>query len=159
MKLYKLNEAATVSATNNTVNLIAVADPQIGKSTDNTPVVVYQTGVGVEIPEGYVGILVANEDLVKTSLSLLNGVQVYKSGDTGELVLFFRLLCGNAFPSLYKKDEVIGKLIIVKTEDFSIEIENTYENIQNTESAENDNQVSQDNADIGMSEMLDSEQA
>jgi len=133
MKLFKYNEAATVSATNNIVNLIALDEPQIGKSVDNTPVLIYSTGIGVEIPEDYIGIVVANEDLVKTSLAMMNGIQIYKPGETGELIIFFRLTCGNAFPSLYKKDETIAKLILVETKNFNIEVENTYENIQTVE--------------------------
>lgn len=61
----------------------------IGASWDG-PEVTYHTGLAVEIPEGYVGLLFPRSSVYKTGQSLTNCVGVIDSGYRGEIMLKFR---------------------------------------------------------------------
>ena len=50
----------------------------------------YGTGISIEIPEGYVGLLFARSSVSKTSLILANHVGVVDSGYRGEIKLRFK---------------------------------------------------------------------
>lgn len=71
----------------------------------------YGTGVSVEIPEGYVGLLFPRSSITRTSLSLSNAVGVVDSGYRGEVKLRFRVL--EDHPLLYKRGDKIGQLVIM----------------------------------------------
>lgn len=51
--------------------------------------IVYKTGIAVEIPAGYVGLVFPRSSVYKTVLSLTNSVGVIDSGFRGELTLRF----------------------------------------------------------------------
>ena len=51
----------------------------------------YGTGISIEIPEGYVGLLFARSSVSKTSLILANHVGVVDSGYRGEIKLRFKV--------------------------------------------------------------------
>ena len=48
--------------------------------SDNANYIEYGTGLAVQIPEGYVGLVFARSSISKTSLILANGVGVIDSG-------------------------------------------------------------------------------
>jgi len=81
----------------------------------------YRTGLAVEIPEGYVGLLFPRSSVSKTSLALTNSVGVIDSGYRGEICLRFKVDAGiiteandrDGKPAKYKKGDKIGQLIIV----------------------------------------------
>lgn len=50
----------------------------------------FKTGVKVNIPEGYVGLVFARSSISKKALQLANGVGVIDSGYTGEIQVRFR---------------------------------------------------------------------
>jgi len=52
--------------------------------------IVYGTGLSIEIPEGYVGLLYPRSSVSKTGLSLANSVGVVDSGYRGEVILKYR---------------------------------------------------------------------
>ena len=52
--------------------------------------VVYHTGLAVEIPEGYVGLLFPKSSICKEDLSLCNSVGVIDSNYRGEIIVKFK---------------------------------------------------------------------
>jgi dUTP pyrophosphatase len=81
----------------------------------------YKTGIAVEIPYGYVGLLFPRSSICKSSLFNSNAVGVIDSGYRGELCFRFKLDAGivqeatacNQEVAKYKKGDRIGQLIIV----------------------------------------------
>jgi len=72
---------------------------------------VYLTGVALEIPPGYVGLLFPRSSVSKTSLSLANSVGVVDSGYRGEIMLKYRWNGGRN--GLYSSGERVGQLMII----------------------------------------------
>lgn len=73
---------------------------------------VYGTGLAVEIPEGYVGLLFPRSSIRKYGVALTNCVGVVDSGYRGEIMLTFRpQSCGTV--NNYKVGDKICQLIIM----------------------------------------------
>jgi dUTP pyrophosphatase len=72
--------------------------------------VVYGTGLALEIPEGYVGLIFPRSSISKTSLSLANCVGVIDSGYRGEILLKFRT---DTNAGHYTIGDRIGQLLII----------------------------------------------
>ncbi len=70
----------------------------------------YGTGLAVEIPEGYVGLLFPRSSISSTGLILSNSVGVIDSGYRGEIKLRFKHIPGTAD---YNVGDRVGQLIIV----------------------------------------------
>lgn len=75
-------------------------------------VIVYHTGIAVEIPEGYVGLLFMRSSVSKYSVSMTNAVGVIDSGYRGELMVKMKLTT-DAVPTIYQPGEKIAQLVIV----------------------------------------------
>jgi len=75
----------------------------------------YDTGVAVEIPEGYVGLLFPRSSVANTRLILSNSVGVIDPGYRGTVVFKFRdLEYGEGGAGLYNPGDRIGQLLIVQ---------------------------------------------
>jgi dUTP pyrophosphatase len=72
---------------------------------------VYLTGLALEIPLGFVGLLFPRSSVSKTAMCLSNSVGVIDSGYRGEIMLKFRLL-GDANP-IYRVGDRVGQLMVV----------------------------------------------
>ena len=72
---------------------------------------VYLTGVALEIPPGFVGLLFPRSSVSRTCLSLANSVGVVDSGYRGEIMLKYRN-AGEA-NSFYKSGDRVGQLMIM----------------------------------------------
>ena len=86
----------------------------VSRNIDAQGNIVYGTGIAVEIPQGYVGLVFPRSSIAKTDLSLSNAVGVIDSGYRGEITFKFRYhhpLDGNV--SWYRVGERIGQLIIM----------------------------------------------
>lgn len=71
---------------------------------------VCETGIAVEIPKGYVGLVFPRSSISKYALHLRNSVGVIDSGYRGEILVKF----GYAAEQLiYKKDDKIAQLVII----------------------------------------------
>ena len=81
--------------------------------------IVYRTGLGVEIPEGYAGIVCAPADIYKKTLRLCSG-QIL-SGNIDDEVMVRYMNTTDVVPAVYKDGDVIAKLIVVKAEDVEFE--------------------------------------
>ena len=74
-------------------------------------IVTYHTGIAVEIPEGYVGLLFPRSSVFKHQLQLANSVGVIDSGYRGEITLKFRICQPHI--SRYSVGDRIGQIIII----------------------------------------------
>ena len=72
---------------------------------------VYLTGVALEIPTGFVGLLLPRSSVSKTSLALANSVGVIDSGYRGEIMLKYRQT-GDANP-VYGVGDRVGQIMII----------------------------------------------
>lgn len=73
---------------------------------------VYHTGIAVEIPEGYVGLLFSRSSVFKKSLIQSNCVGVIDAGYRGELMVTFRTTT-TSVPEIYKQGDKCFQLVIV----------------------------------------------
>ncbi len=82
--------------------------------------IVYGTGLAIEIPKGYVGLIFPRSSISKYDLMMANSVGVIDSGYRGELLIKMNIL--NEGYHFYDIGDKIGQLIIL-----------AYPNIQLTE--------------------------
>jgi dUTP pyrophosphatase len=75
--------------------------------------VVYGTGLAVEIPLGYVGLIFPRSSNSKTDLYLTNHVGVVDSGYRGEIMFKFRPVNGLLNAKVFQVGERVGQLIIL----------------------------------------------
>ena len=74
--------------------------------------VVYHTGIAVEIPAGYVGLLFPRSSVARTGLFLTNCVGVIDAGYRGDVMMKFRPMRDMTEP--YDIGDRIGQLVIVQ---------------------------------------------
>jgi len=72
---------------------------------------VYLTGIALEIPMGFVGLLLPRSSVSKTSLALANSVGVIDSGYRGEIMLKYRHF--NNLNPFYKIGDRVGQIMII----------------------------------------------
>ena len=89
-------------------------------SYDDCNNVVYGTGIAVEIPQGYVGLVFPRSSIARTGLILSNAVGVIDSGYRGEVMAKFRRAQVPA--EEYKLGERIAQLIIMPYPDVVFEL-------------------------------------
>ena len=75
--------------------------------------VVYGTGLAIEIPQGYVGLIYPRSSNSKTDLYLTNHVGVIDSGYRGEIMFKYRSINGLLNSKVYQLGERVGQLIIM----------------------------------------------
>jgi len=75
--------------------------------------VVYGTGLAIEIPEGYVGLLFPRSSITNYDLDLANAVGVIDSGYRGEIIFKFRRTDLAAFSKEYNIGDRVGQLLII----------------------------------------------
>ena len=75
----------------------------------------YFTGLALEIPKGYVGLIFPRSSVSKTDLQLANCVGVVDSGYRGEITFRYKFRKDAFFASLkrYQEGDRIGQLIIL----------------------------------------------
>lgn len=90
------------------------------KSVDEYGNAVYGTGIAVEIPKGYVGLVFPRSSIYKYDLALSNAVGVIDSGYRGEIMAKFRRTqcCQNE----YRLGERIAQLIIIPYPEVEFEL-------------------------------------
>ena len=79
--------------------------------------IVYHTGIAVEIPEGFVGLVFPRSSISKYDLHLRNGVGVIDSGYRGEVLFKF----GYAGENVYQIGDKIGQLVILPYPQITLE--------------------------------------
>ena len=97
------------------MDLTTVSEPKITETY-----IEYDTGLAMEIPKGYVGLLFPRSSVSKTNLVLANCVGVVDSGYRGPVKLRFKELGEN--PALrYRTKERVGQIIIMSVPNFEFE--------------------------------------
>ena len=74
-------------------------------------IVTYHTGIAVEIPEGYVGLVFPRSSVYKVQLQLSNSVGVIDSGYRGEIMFKYRIVKPHI--RRFGLGERIGQIIIM----------------------------------------------
>ena len=73
----------------------------------------YDTGIAVEIPKGYVGLLVPRSSVYKIGLSLCNSCGIIDSDYRGPISFKFYQIIGEDEDYLPKKGDRMGQLVVV----------------------------------------------
>lgn len=79
-------------------------------------ILVYHTGIAVEIPEGYYGMLCMRSSVFKKTLTMCNAVGIVDSDYRGEITGRFRSTVP-VVPAVYKPQERFAQLLILPVED------------------------------------------
>ena len=95
----------------------------VTESFDDHGNYVYGTGLAMEIPKGYVGLIFPRSSISKTAHSLRNAVGVIDSGYRGEIILKFDINTLNS--PVYKVGDRIAQIIILPYPE--IEFEQSWE--------------------------------
>lgn len=82
----------------------------VSKTVDEFENLVYDTGIAMEIPVGYVGLVFPRSSISKKDLILSNSVGVIDSDYRGPIMFKF---LGDESGDLYKPGDKIGQLIII----------------------------------------------
>lgn len=85
----------------------------------NQLMLVYHTGLAVEIPAGYVGLLIPRSSIWKKSLWLTDNVGVIDSDYRGEIMAVMKATT-DAIPAVYHKGERFCQLVIVPVPEYEI---------------------------------------
>ena len=113
MKITKINSIAkTPEVINGMINFEAV-DVMVEAGADNKVVLGYKTGLTIEMNEDEIGILFTPERAVGNSLYQAGGPQIVVGSSTEELVVRYKVNT-DAIPSLFKQEDVIARMVIVK---------------------------------------------
>ena len=75
-------------------------------------VLVYHTGLAVEIPEGHMGLVFMRSSVANKSLTLTNAVGIIDRFYSGEITLKFKVTT-DSIPTVYQEGERIGQLVVV----------------------------------------------
>jgi dUTP pyrophosphatase len=112
VKIKKLDSKAVTpayaKAGDAAVDLTAISLSKVDK--DEFGYLEYGTGLAIEIPEGYVGLLFPRSSISNSGLILTNSVGVIDSGYRGEIKFRFKHIPDTSF---YKVGDRIGQLIIM----------------------------------------------
>ncbi len=84
----------------------------IEHSKDGVPTLVYSTGLSIEIPEGYVGLIFPRSSISKMSLVQTNCVGVIDSDYRGVVTVKYKVNT-NTTPVIYTEGERFAQLIIM----------------------------------------------
>ena len=85
----------------------------------NQLMLVYHTDLAVEIPKGYVGLLVPRSSIWKKSLMLTDSLGIIDSDFRGEIVAIMKATT-DAVPAIYKQGERFCQLVILKKPEYTI---------------------------------------
>lgn len=83
--------------------------------------IVYGTGIAVEIPRGYVGLVFPRSSISKKTLVLTNSVGVIDSGYRGEIMVKFKDISRTYNCVPYDIGERVAQLIIIPIPDIEFE--------------------------------------
>lgn len=82
------------------------------RDNSNKPIFVYHTDIAVEIPEGYVGLLVHKSSVAKRSVMMCNCLGIIDSDYRGEIMAKMKITT-DAVPTIYPTGEPFAQLVIV----------------------------------------------
>lgn len=94
-------------------------DGRLHQRVHKTDVLIVKTGLAIEIPRGYVGLLFPRSSISKKDLTLKNSVGVVDSGYRGEITLKFRLF--GEKKSSYDVGDRVAQMIILPYPEIELE--------------------------------------
>lgn len=111
VKIKKLNENAVIPkySKNGDAGLDLIATSVSLKDKQIT----YGTGLSMEIPNGYVGLVFPRSSIRKYDLSLSNSVGVIDSGYRGEIMATFNLKNPWSESDIYKEGDRVAQIMII----------------------------------------------
>ena len=115
IKVKKINEKAVLPTKAHTTDAgLDLVCTEITTEVGEDAVVslVYHTGITIEIPDGFVGLLFNRSSVASKSLTLTNAVGVIDSGYRGEIMAKFKINTLSV-PSVFKPGEAFAQLIIM----------------------------------------------
>jgi len=87
--------------------------------------VVYDTGIAIEIPSGYVGLLFPRSSISKTTMMLRNSVGVIDSGFRGSIKLKFKSLTERSLrqgrSDTYNVGDRVGQIMLIERPNIEFE--------------------------------------
>lgn len=112
VKIKKLSEKAVIPsyAKEGDAGLDLIAT---SKSECINNIITYGTGLAIEIPEGYMGLLFPRSSIYKQDMYLTNSVGVIDSGYRGEIMFKYAITESEEHANLYNIGDRIGQLIIL----------------------------------------------
>jgi dUTP pyrophosphatase len=124
VKFKKLIKEATIPtyAKQGDAGLDLIAISEVEKNEDGYGYIEYGTGLAVEIPPHYVGLLFPRSSVSNTGLIMANSVGVIDSGYRGEIKMRYKWIADTV---KYKTGDKVGQLVIVPCPE--IEVEETTE--------------------------------
>lgn len=112
VKIKRLNKDAVLPykahATDAGMDMVATS-----RDFDGNGNVVYGTGIAVEIPQGYVGLVFPRSSVSRQDMVLSNSVGVIDSGYRGEITFKFKTVGSKMYPDMYNVGDRIGQLIVM----------------------------------------------
>ena len=115
VKIKKLSDKAVLPkyAKNGDAGMDIVAtEMEPPQMTRHGFIITYKTGIALQIPEGYVGLIYPRSSISKTALELCNSVGVIDSGYRGEILFKFRDT-SNGLGKIYEVGDRIGQIVIM----------------------------------------------
>lgn len=86
----------------------------ISRDFDDKNNIIYKTGLAIEIPDGYVGLIFPRSSIANKNQLLTNSVGVIDSGYRGEITFKFKSIqYASQFCKPYEVGERVGQLIIM----------------------------------------------
>lgn len=122
LKFKKLKDRAVlpVRSTTGAAGLdLTCTDITTSLNEANQLMLVYHTDLAVEIPDGYVGLLIPRSSIWKKSLWLTDNVGVIDADYRGEIMAVMKATT-DAVPAIYKPNERFCQLVIVPVPAFDI---------------------------------------
>lgn len=121
---------------------------------------VYHSGIAVEIPEGYVGMLFPRSSVYKKSLMQSNCVGIIDAGYRGEVIAVMRNTT-DVVPAIYKEGDRFAQLVIVKLPEIdsfveSDELSETERNVGGFGSTDPQSENENTNSNESQTENMDS---
>lgn len=92
--------------------------------------IVYGTGIAVEIPEGYVGLLFPRSSIRKKNMAQCNAVGIIDSDYRGEIIASFKPTLGEKQPYYQIGDRIAQLVIIPYPKVEYVEVENLSETVR-----------------------------
>jgi dUTP diphosphatase len=122
LKIKRLNDKAImpIRAHKNDAGLdLTAVDITLEPNDAGQTVVVYHSGLAIEIPEGYVGYIFPRSSIAKKSMFMTNCVGVIDSGYRGEVIAKMHITTNGA-PALYQVGERFAQLIIMPVPEVTV---------------------------------------
>lgn len=90
--------------------------------TRNGITLTYTTGIAVEIPVGYVGLLFSRSSTAtNTGLILGNSVGIIDSGYRGDITFVYKNVSPNGLGKIYNVGDKIGQMVIIQLPNVELE--------------------------------------